>query len=221
MNSNARFVIKPNFNNLSEYRLKYTDILTYITIRSFYNSKDKYCYPSYEAIATNGKISKKFVSESLKRLSKAGYINIWKIGKVRFRHCYRFKEISEYQKLPYSYLENQDLTLNEKGMLLLLSEYAIASVVSQPLSEIALCTGLTYKTIGSQYKSLIEKGYLKESLIKEETNNTLTKIFSFTDLVKWDFKRYFDDSIESDKASSNTESILDMAMNYLRVMKGR
>ena len=112
MNSNARFVIKPNFNNLSEYRLKYTDILTYITIRSFYNSKDKYCYPSYNTIASLAKLSKKFVGESVKRLDKAGFLDIWKIGNVRVSHSYMFCDVVAFQKIPYQLFQATELTSN-------------------------------------------------------------------------------------------------------------
>src|SRR5687767_11159228 len=123
MNDSERFIIKPFFNNLSDYRLNYKDILTYITLRSFYNSKDKYCFPSYETIAKRAQLSKTFITQSIKRLEAAGFIEIWKVGKVRVRHCYKFSKLDQYQKIPYAFLDLGDLTTSEKAMLLLLREH--------------------------------------------------------------------------------------------------
>ncbi|WP_026896791.1 helix-turn-helix domain-containing protein [Daejeonella oryzae] len=222
MNSNARFVIKPNFKNLSEYKLKYTDILTYITIRSFYNSKDEYCYPSYNTIANLAQLSKKFLGESIKRLDKAGFLDVWKIGTVRVRHSYMFSEVVAYQKVPYQIFHSNDLTANEKSMLLLLREYCNSELdCCESISEIASVSGLTYRTIHKQFSSLVLKGYISDQIIEDASTKSLCKVFKFTDKLNWKYTMTSSSYLIKAKASetqSKSLAIVSMAIQIFKNM---
>lgn len=189
MNDNQRFIIKPDFKNLSEHKLNYKDILIYIAIRSFYNFEDKYCYPSYDAIAKRAQLSKKFVGESVKRLEGAKFLQVWRVVKRRIRHYYRFDQpIISYQKVPYQLLLDSDLTVFEKGILLLFREHCDSFYeCSKSIAEIASESGLTYRTIHNQYQTLLLKGYIVECLYEDPLNNTLSKVIRLTQKLKWDF----------------------------------
>lgn len=223
MNDTQRFIIKPNFKNLSEYRLNYKDILTYITIRSFYNSKDKYCYPSYATIAKRSGLSKKFISESVKRLECAGYLDIWKVGKFHVRHCYRFNDEGIYQKIPFSLLDANDISAFEKSMLLILVEYCDSlQRCFQSVSELAVSTGLTYRTIDCQLKSLILKGYVVQEMYENPLDKTFSKYFKLTDKLKWNFPGNFSfTSFKANDSKSESEglAIVDMALKMVKAMK--
>ncbi len=188
MNSKQRFVLKPCFNNLSEYRLNYKDILTYVTVRSFYNSTDKYCYPSYQTLAKRSGLSKKFIAESVQRLECASLLDIWRVGKVRIKHCYKFNDDGQYQKIPLQIFDETALTSNEKGILLLLREYCNSMFeCSKSISEISTSSGLTYRTIHRQFKSLILKGYVVEVEREDPLDKTIEKLFKLTDKLNWSF----------------------------------
>ena len=181
-----RFVLKPRFNNLSEYELKYTDILTYTTIRSFYNSQDKYCYPSYDAISKRSGLSKKFISESIKRLECASLLDVWRIIKVRTQHCYKFPTEGTFDKVPFAIFDQSEFTAQELSMMLLLHEYCDSTFeLNNSISELASSSGVPYRTLKTQIKSLLLKGYVVEVEREDFMNQTIEKVLKFTDKIDW------------------------------------
>lgn len=209
MDSNHRFIMKPKFNNLSENGLIYKDILTYVAIRSYYNSKVKYCYPSYKTLAKRSGLGSKFLSQSIKRLEKAGYLEVWRMGKTRVSHCYKFKENGVFQKIPYAVLDCVGLTTHEKSMLLLLREYFNDSLeCSLSISEIASSSGLSYRTLHNQLEALILKGYILQEIVESLESQTVSKGFRLSNKIAWKFK---ENSIRvSHETVFNVESIIDM-----------
>ena len=220
-----RFILNPQFNNLSEYKLKYTDILTYITIRSFYNTQDKYCYPSYQTISKRSGLSKKFISESIKRLECAGFLDVWKIGKFHVTHYYRFPKQEPLQKISDEIFECNDLTASEKSMLLIIAEYRNSSNrCEKSISELSGFTGLTVRVLNQQIKSLILKGYLAKELEENLLDKTLTTYLKLTDKLRWNFpgnSSFTVLRVETPEPPSGTHPIVDMAMNMLRPLKAR
>ena len=186
MNERQRYVLIPNLGNLTEYGLHYKDLLTYTTIRSYYNTKDKFCFPSYIALATRSGLSKKFISESIKRLECASLLQVWKIGKFHVRHCYRFDETRELRKVPFELLSVTDLTVSEKCILLLLSEFELVLLDSEDVIEqVAHNGGLVKRTVSRHVKSLILKGYLVERQLEDPLTMTIDSFYQFTGKLNW------------------------------------
>ncbi|NEU09801.1 helix-turn-helix domain-containing protein [Flavihumibacter sp. R14] len=215
MDNAKRFILKPTFNNLTEQGLNYKDILTYVAIRSYYNTRDKYCYPSYKTLEKRTGLSSKFISQSIMRLDKAGYLHVWKLGKGRVQHCYKFPDNGTYHKIPYDLLEDKSLNPHEKSMLLLLREYCSDDLVSDnSIREIASLSGLTYRTIHKQFQALTLKGFIRYEEIENTESKTISKVFGFTDKINWQFN---DGSIKIvGNSAFNVDSIIDMWANSVR-----
>lgn len=190
MRISDRFILKPDFYNLGELGLDYKDLLTYITIRSFYNSKSKYCYPSYRAISNLSGLSVNFISKSIRRLKNAGLINVWAVGKRRFAYWYSFAETLAVSKVPYTLFKEECLSSCEKAMLILLSEYCKSGWCANTLDEIAHKSGLTHKVIHSHYTDLKLKGFITETLFENVLDGTLSQEFTFSEKLGWDFNQY-------------------------------
>lgn len=186
VNNKNRFILKPRFNNMTALDLSYKDQLIYLAIRSFYNSKDKYCYPSYKAIAKKAGVTPKTVSASVKRLRASRLIDVWTIvGKPRHSFAYKFPDCETYQKIPYVLLDIPDLTSFERGMLILLFEYLDEDyTTTKSLSELETASGESYKTLYTQLKSLRTKGYITECYRESSVPNKLEKVISLSEKLR-------------------------------------
>lgn len=160
---NHKTVLKPLFGNLKEKNLVYKDILTYITIRSFYNSISKFCYPSLKDISTLSGLSTKVVKSSIKRLENAGYLNTQDVSKSWARRIYTFENDLVFQKVSLDLLLEKDLSPSEKAFFLLVMEYAQDESYDSP-QDIAQKTGMSYTTCFQLYKSILTKGYISEEV---------------------------------------------------------
>jgi DNA-binding Lrp family transcriptional regulator len=191
MTISNRFILKPDFHNLAELGLNYKDLLTYITIRSFHNSKSKHCYPSYRAISKLSGLSTYFVGKSMKRLKDAGILNAWKVvGRRRTAYWYAFDEVEDLFKVPYELLTDPDLTTNEKSILALLLEYCKDGYCAKSIDEIADKSGVTKRSIEYHYETLLLKGYISESMYEDPLAGILAKHFILTRKMDWDFRVY-------------------------------
>lgn len=178
----------PYFFNLPNEKLLYLDILTYVTITSFDNS-NKDCFPSYEAIAERSGLSRTFIIESISRLENSNYLISERRGYLTPTRCYpnRYKftiEEDYFFMIPYEIFQTKDLTNNEKAMLLALLQFAITPYhVYSSLKEIAQNLNLPTTTINKQYYSLVRKGYLDKSKLKD-------RITLLTNRIDWNFAEY-------------------------------
>jgi DNA-binding MarR family transcriptional regulator len=205
---------------MSELGLSYKDQLIYIAVRSFYNSKDKYCYPSYITIAKRAGVSPKTVAASIKRLNAAKLIEVWKIGKTRHYHSYRFPEFENYLKISYGIFDIPNLTMFERSMLIMLFEYLDEDYkTALTISELEIASGETYKTIYTQLKSLQNKGYIAVKLKECDTDRTLIKVITISDRLKSQLPKKLEEVQIKTNQDSQIENILEMAMNLVR--KGR
>jgi hypothetical protein len=159
------FVIKPLFRDLKSQQLKYLDVLTYVSLRSF-NNPNNGCFPSYESIAERAGLSRTFVIESIKRLEKAKFINVYRTGFIApNKSCvnhYSFRKEISFNSIPYDIFKVEELTPNEKAMLLLIVQSSFNyRDVWISLQKDAKGLGLTYNVYYKQFNSLIKKGFLE------------------------------------------------------------
>jgi len=181
MTNSKQFVVLPNFGNLSNIKIKYTDALTYIAVRSFdgYNG----CFPSYESIAAKASCSRDFVIKSLKRLETAAFIQIKRGKKTATNHNevnrYSFPANYMFEQIPYEVFD-LDLTLHDKSMLITLRQFfRLGKLEFQyDIKKVADKLGLTYKIVYERIASLTTKGYLISS-------NSRYSNYEFTDKIQW------------------------------------
>lgn len=182
------FIKMPMFFDIPTKNLKYRDILTYITVKSFDNKYED-CYPSYETIEEYSGMCRDFVIKSIERLQKAGYISIFRRKGFQpsttksYPNHYYFNDDGYFYAIPYDIFKIDDLTSCEKAMLLLFRQFCISvDEISNSIEEMSDYLGLTEATIKKQFYSLVKKGYIDKSQIKRKRLK-LTRI-------NWDFREY-------------------------------
>lgn len=217
MNNKSRFILKPRFNNMAELGLTYKDQLIYLSIRSFYNTKDKYCYPSYKAIAARAGVSTKTVAASVKRLDSAKLIEVWPIGKTRRYHAYKFPDAECLQKIPYGILDIPDLTMYERSMLIMLFEYLNEDFKTHlTVTEMARASGESYKVIYAQLKSLQIKGFISARMEEFGNERMLVKVIGISNKLRESFPVKLEEVKAGLKNSDRSENIMEMAMKLVR-----
>lgn len=188
-NEQRRFIIKPLFNNFNTTNLNYRDVLTFVTIKSFDNHQHE-CFPSQETIATLSGLSKSFIIESVERLEQNKALSIYRSGRYTAQNRsevnkYFFPHITVYNQIPYQIFEADDLKPCEKAMLLLLRQFqSCGNEIYGSINEYSDMLGLTYNAIYKQYKSLVSKGYLDNTLIKQKRTKLLKIDWSFPEYLK-------------------------------------
>lgn len=170
-------VIVPEVD-LAEKSLKYRDFLVYFTIRSYLNNQTSKCFPEIRTIVKRSGLSFKYVSDSIDRLKTAGYISVTTV-KVNY---YKFKALENFTCIPVSILDEDDLSTEEKALLIRIRQYFYEPAFQSPYSckEIAIFIGLSYETLSKYYKSLIKKGYIK-AILGAKTNLYI----EFTNKFDW------------------------------------
>jgi predicted transcriptional regulator len=192
---NTHFISKPHFSGLDTLHLHYVDILTYVTIRSFRNPDNYNCYPGYETIAKRMGASKSFVMDSVKRLECSGYMRIHKIAYLSNQYYFTPFDITD--RVPTEFF-NLDLTIYEKAMLLVIRQFCVGlpHITFSSIKQISINIGVSYKTIHKQVTSLIEKGFVRQRVMK----NTGEKDgFDISPMIDWLFKYDRNDNEENDK----------------------
>lgn len=185
--ANRRFVAMPDFLKLKEQNLKTLDVLIYVTIRSFHNSTTGKCYPSYEKIMDRSGLSRGFIADSIKRLEVSGHFKVIHSNRQGTCNQYLFDKLEHFQRIPYELFEAKDLSAYEKAMLLCLRPFFMNDllVCGSSIKTISKWLGVSYKQVYSPYKSLIEKGYLKE-LCKIYSDKSYTSLY-FDDKINWEY----------------------------------
>ena len=193
-----RFVTVPYLIHLKDKSLKYKDLLTYAALISFYNTWEGLCFPSYSTIAARAGCSRLFIIESISRLQNAGLITVKKLVERNVSNHYKFTEFDNFVTIPFLLFSQKNLTANEKAMLIAIRQFFSGDthlcIFNDPIKQMAKNLGLTYKTVYTQYKSLVKKGYItdKTVLVKELFQ---TRKVTLSIKLNWTFKPELPNSI--------------------------
>ena len=95
--------------------IKPKDAVVYLTLRKYENWETHETFVSIATIAEKLHLSRKYVLEAVDRLEKAGYIAISK-GRNN-RNIYHFNEYKTFQGFSDEFLDNPNLSIEEKGYL--------------------------------------------------------------------------------------------------------
>jgi DNA-binding MarR family transcriptional regulator len=136
-------------------------------------------------------MSKKYVLQSVARLERSGLIKVERSTKKHTSNRYTFKESKYFNQIPYEVLEQADLSATQIAMLVALRRFFNSNTLQLEITrmtEIAKLLGLTYKTVYTQYKSLITAGYIVETekVLKSGIKKTVTLL---SDKVNWLYER--------------------------------
>jgi hypothetical protein len=162
----TRYITLPHLTCLQDLHLHYEDILTYAALKSYNNSVDDLCYPSYETVAQRSGFSCKFVRQSIARLEKSGLVRIKKSKQFRKSNKYWFDDITSFNRIPFDVLYNKELNLHEKSLILCLHQFFITSVerTKQNLISYVHRLGIGTMTFERWYNGLLKKGFIIECI---------------------------------------------------------
>ena len=184
------WIAVPQLMKLPALRLKYLDILTYTTIRSYMNSEDGTAFPSYETVAKVSGLGRTFVIQSVKRLKKAGLITVTtkkQATDMNFPNVYTFRVHGRYERIPTSFFKAEELDPTEKAMLLCLRQFFIHGGLTTiySINRMSEMLGLTYSKVYAQIKRLITKGYMSSETKKSKYSKWSKKCYQFTKKIDW------------------------------------
>lgn len=179
LNKNQQFVALPIKKQES---LKKYEILIYVCIRRYMNSKTLEAWPSIATIAKESGCARKTVLEIIERIEEKGYIKVIKKG--RCNH-YLFNNEKHFEPFSYEFLDNPNLTKSEKLQILCTQQYMDKTsvfdengeeqgvgTICMSDSQLAKCTGLERHTISKNNKSLIDKGFATQISLQTRDSET-------------------------------------------------
>ena len=144
--------------------LEQGDILVLAHIKIHYNAKTQQCNPGMSLLMKESGYSKKFITESVKRLENAGLITITKEkGKS---NQYAFTDKGEkFERFAESFLNIKDISNNTKEFYMRIQEYlyihddGTADTTYNP-NQLSLLTGVSRPSVKKYLTELQNKGYL-------------------------------------------------------------
>ena len=190
MEENKTIVKHVQVPDPNEYKgLKPTDKLVYANIRRFMNKDTMTCYPSMSTIAKFCDITEPTVKAAIKRLVKHGYIEILPEKHNSKNNIYKFKKLEkDFERFTDEFLDNPDLTPNEKAYLIGLQsqcykngQYAVTSYSNNAIAnnlDISLNSVKKYNT------SLKTKEIMQELKTVSFDENGFAKVVKAIDMAK-------------------------------------
>lgn len=137
------------------------DQLVYLYIRSFLNAKTKLCNPGISAIQKKFGISKDKLQESIRHLKESGWIKTEPYG--RGVNYIFLKNMDHYERFSNQFLENKDMSLTKKSILVALQDYMWRNT-----GEVGI---ITYSDLELSKKLNIPYSTLKRNLKELEADN--------------------------------------------------
>lgn len=202
----------PNDNPNSE-ELTPKDLLIYICIKKFYNSKTNECFPSLDTIVKLSGVSKPTVRKSIENLKKFGYITVTIKGRSNYYH---FNPYKKFEIFSPEFIES-DLDPNLKAYIvvtqnLMFKDQEGIGKMSYTDSELSKKINLDKRTIAKYNQILKEKGLLTELPVKNNEGITINqKFFHLDELgqsIIWTLQKHDNDIKElSQKAESNEKDL--------------
>ena len=190
MEENKNYAKHVQIPDPDDYKgLKPTDRLVYANIRRFMNKDTMTCYPSISTISKFCDVTPQTVQNSIKRLVKHGYIEILPEKHNSKNNIYKFKKLEkDFERFTDEFLDNPDLTPNEKAYLIGLQsqcykngQYAVTSYSNNAIAnnlDISLNSVKKYNT------SLKTKEIMQELKTVSFDENGFAKVIKAIDMAK-------------------------------------
>lgn len=137
------------------------EALVYVVLRSYMDNRTLECYPSIRTISEKSNLSKATVTKAINGLLDKEFISK---RKDKNRVIYRFNEENKFEPFSYEFLEKEDLTPLEKGILILSQQYMLKNEgfgdIWYSNRELAEILDISKDTLNRAFRSLRDKGYL-------------------------------------------------------------
>ena len=204
-NKNLQHVQVPNGMTLD---VKPRDLLVYATIKRHQNKDTKKAYPSLIVISSESGLSINTIRDSISRLEKHNYITIEKKSN---KNIYSFNQYKEFEPFSYEFLDNKELTPDQKSYILATQQYMYKDikgegVISYTNQELADKINISESSIIRYNNSLERNGFLTkvQSKIKDMETGCYKeiKIFNLNKMLQqivWVLKNHEDRITNNEK----------------------
>lgn len=204
--------------------LKPTDRLVYANIRRFMDKNTYTCYPSMTTIANKCGLTVQTIQNSIKRLTKFGYIEILPNKHNGKNNIYKFKKLeSDFERFTNEFLDNKDITPNEKAYLIGLqsqcykqSDYALTTYSNQ---EIANTLDISLSSVKRFNTSLKTKEIMTELQTAKFDEEGFNKIVKAIDLAKIGQKVLFEVAVDHEERIRQLEKFVTIILNKYKELK--
>ena len=202
-----------------EYKgLKPTDKLVYANIRRFMNKDTMTCYPSMTTIAKVCDVTVPTVQSAIKRLVKHGYIEILPDKHNSKNNIYKFKKIEkDFERFTNEFLDNPDLTPNEKAYLIGLQsqcykngQYAVTSYSN---NKIANNLDMSLNSVKKYNTSLKAKEIMQELKSVSFDEQGFAKVIKAIDMAKIGQQVLFEVAINHEDRIQQLETLVEKLLN--------
>lgn len=218
MEENQTFVKHVQVPDSNEYRgLKPTDKLVYANIRRFMNKDTMTCYPSMSTIAKFCDVTEPTVKAAIKRLVKFGYIEILPEKHNSKNNIYKFKKLEkDFERFTDEFLDNPDLTSNEKAYLIGLQSQCYKdgkyAVTSYSNNTIANNLDMSLNSVKKYNTSLKAKEVMKELQSVSFDENGFAKVVKAIDMAKIGQQVLFEVAVNHENRIQQLETLVEKLM---------
>lgn len=183
------------------------DLLVYVSLKRYMNNETKESYPSLQTIADNCGASIPTIRKRIKNLEDKRYIETRKEGRKKY---YKFLKYTNFEPFSYEFLDNQNLTFQEKAYQLAAQQYQFKedgygklSLTNKELSE---KINMPESTISKCNRSLMNKGYLDIVQTRKQNSGIIIKE-KFFHLDEFGQAVVFELQKQREDIDKNTENI--------------
>ena len=203
------------------------DLLVYVSIKRFLNSKTKECFPSLDKIVEKSGISKPTVRKSIEILKKLGYITVNVKGRSNY---YTFNSYKTFEPFSYDFLDS-DTDANIKAYIIAAQNVMFKDIkgfgkISYSDTELSKLINLDRHTIAKYNKILEEKGLLSTvKLDKKDTTSGIyinEKIFHLDELgqsIIWALQKHENDINELKEQTNNTSKDVELLLKEIESLR--
>lgn len=161
METETKFQKLPN--GMQNFHVGVRDIIVYLFLRSHEDYNTHSTFVSLDTIAKETGISKPTVIKCIKNLILDNYITVEKRNNKS--NIYHFVDPGRFERFSQEFLNNQDLTIEEKGYLAIVQQYmrrddGQSGIISMRDSDLSNLTRISERSIQRYNHALEEKGYL-------------------------------------------------------------
>lgn len=138
------------------------DVLVYLYLKCYDNNKQE-CFPSLTTLSKRSGASRDTIQKSIDNLVQEGYVSIEKRGRSNY---YKFTKPIHFDKFYLEFIDNPDLTFNEKSYLVALYPYMFKDKKPYGMTSIqrkwaAKALNISESTVYRLNKSLSRKEVLQ------------------------------------------------------------
>lgn len=161
METETKFQKLPN--GMQNFHVGVRDITVYLFLRSHEDYNTHSTFVALDTIAKETGISKPTVIKCIKNLILDNYITVEKRNNKS--NIYHFVDPGRFERFSQEFLNNQDLTIEEKGYLAIVQQYmrrddGQSGIISMRDSDLSNLTRISERSIQRYNHALEEKGYL-------------------------------------------------------------